>query len=97
MSSKHLRGDLNYAWPSAEIAVMGARGAVEIIFRGQDQERRETEYLQTFASPFPAAHRGFVDDIIPPRKTRSLIARGLQLLKTKDLINPFKKHDNLPL
>eukprot|EP01103_Thecamoeba_quadrilineata_P011085 TRINITY_DN2574_c0_g1_i1.p1 TRINITY_DN2574_c0_g1~~TRINITY_DN2574_c0_g1_i1.p1 ORF type:complete len:545 (-),score=111.04 TRINITY_DN2574_c0_g1_i1:96-1730(-) len=97
MSSKHLRGDFNYAWPSAEIAVMGPKGAVEIIFRGHDLQKREAEYLSTFANPFPAASRGFIDDIIRPRHTRALIAQGFNLLKSKKLENPTKKHDNLPL
>jgi propionyl-CoA carboxylase beta chain len=97
MSSKHLRGDLNYAWPTAEIAVMGSKGAVEIIFRGKDLQAREAEYVKKFANPFPAAARGFVDDIIRPSTTRKMICEGLELLKTKELQNPYKKHDNIPL
>ncbi len=67
MSSKHLRGDANYAWPTAEVAVMGAAGAVKIIFKGSDASKNEAEYIDKFANPFPAATRGFVDDIIEPR------------------------------
>ncbi|MDX2102589.1 MAG: carboxyl transferase domain-containing protein, partial [Alphaproteobacteria bacterium] len=99
MSSKHLRGDLNYAWPTAEIAVMGPKGAVEIIFRGEpDQiEARTDEYRQKFANPFVAASRGYIDDVIMPHNTRMRIARALTMLAAKDLQNPWKKHDNLPL
>lgn len=98
MSSKHLRGDLNYAWPTAEVAVMGAAGAVKIIFKGsQEIQKREAEYIHKFANPFPAATRGFVDDIIEPRFTRARICSDLKLLKNKDLKNPAKKHDNIPL
>ena len=102
MSSKHLRGDMNYAWPSAEIAVMGAKGAVEIIFRNElgDAEKieaRTKEYGARFANPFIAGHRGFVDDVILPRNTRVRIARALAALRTKQLTNPAKKHDNIPL
>lgn len=97
MSSKHLRGDVNYAWPTAEIAVMGAKGAVEIIFRGKDLKQREAEYIEKFANPFPAAARGFLDDIITPAKTRGLICRDLEILREKKLSNPTKKHGNIPL
>ncbi|GBD44434.1 Propionyl-CoA carboxylase beta chain [bacterium HR40] len=102
MSSKHLRGDVNYAWPTAEIAVMGPKGAVEIIFRSEkdDPERlaaREQEYRERFANPFVAARRGFVDDIIMPRGTRRRIVHSLRWLRTKRLENPWKKHDNIPL
>ncbi|PZO46780.1 MAG: methylmalonyl-CoA carboxyltransferase [Alphaproteobacteria bacterium] len=102
MSSKHLRGDVNYAWPSAEIAVMGAKGAVEIIFRADigDAEKtaaRAKEYSDRFANPFVAASRGYVDDVIMPRETRKRIIRALLTLKNKKLDNPSKKHDNLPL
>lgn len=102
MSSKHLRGDLNYAWPSAQIAVMGAKGAVEIIFRGdlgdaQKTEARVKEYEEIFASPFVAAGRGFIDDVIEPSETRKRLIRGLRSLKDKKLENPWKKHDNIPL
>jgi propionyl-CoA carboxylase beta chain len=102
MSSKHIRGDFNYAWPSAEIAVMGAKGAVEIIFRADmnDPEAiaaREAEYKQRFANPFVAASLGYVDDVILPRGTRRRIVRGLKSLRGKELSNPWKKHDNIPL
>ena len=102
MSSKHIRGDLNYAWPTAEIAVMGAKGAVEIIFRAEagDPEKlaaREAEYKARFANPFAAAQRGFIDDVIKPRGTRRRLIRGLRTLKNKQLSNPWKKHDNIPL
>ncbi|GGZ08686.1 acyl-CoA carboxylase subunit beta [Novosphingobium colocasiae] len=100
MSSKHLRGDLNYAWPTAEIAVMGAKGAVEIIFRGQDEEGMAAstrEYEDRFANPFVAASRGYIDEVIYPHSTRKRIALGLRKLRTKQLENPWKKHDNIPL
>jgi propionyl-CoA carboxylase beta chain len=102
MSSKHLRGDVNYAWPSAEIAVMGAKGAVEIIFRADigDAEKiaaRTKEYSDRFANPFVAAARGYLDDVIMPRETRRRIIRALRALKGKKLENPWKKHDNIPL
>jgi propionyl-CoA carboxylase beta chain len=102
MSSKHLRGDVNYAWPSAEVAVMGPKGAVEIIFR-QDIgdpakiEARTEEYRQRFANPFVAAARGFIDDVIFPRSTRRRICRSLAMLREKKLQNPWKKHANIPL
>merc|ERR1712167_556075 len=83
MSSKHLRGDVNYAWPSAEIAVMGAAGAVEIIFRGKDVEANTLEYSQRFANPMLAAQRGFVDDIISPEETRLRICEDLEVLQSK--------------
>ncbi|TYZ61827.1 hypothetical protein PybrP1_007584 [[Pythium] brassicae (nom. inval.)] len=88
MSSKHLRGDINYAWPSAEIAVMGAKGAVEIIFRGQNVEENTADYERKFANPMVAAQRGFVDDIIEPVNTRRHICEDLDVLETKDLKNP---------
>ncbi|XP_061781302.1 propionyl-CoA carboxylase beta chain, mitochondrial isoform X1 [Nerophis lumbriciformis] len=98
MSSKHLRGDINYAWPTAEVAVMGAKGAVQIIFRGKDnQAEAETEYVDKFANPFPAAVRGFVDDIIEPATTRKKICRDLEVLASKKQVNPWKKHANIPL
>jgi propionyl-CoA carboxylase beta chain len=102
MSSKHLRGDVNFAWPSAEIAVMGPKGAVEIIFRGDlgdtaAIEARTEEYREKFANPFVAASRGFIDDVIPPRDTRRRIAKALAMLRGKELHNPPKKHDNIPL
>jgi len=102
MASKHLRGDLNYAWPTAEIAVMGAKGAVEIIFRSDigDKEaiaERTKEYEARFANPFVAASMGFIDEVIMPHSTRRRIAVGLRKLRTKKLENPWKKHDNIPL
>ena len=97
MSSKHLRGDSNYALPSAEVAVMGAKGAVEIIFRGSDIEKETLNYTDTFANPMKAAQRGFIDDIIDPKTTRTRICEDLELLETKELSNPWKKHGNIPL
>ena len=102
MSSKHLRGDVNYAWPSAEIAVMGPKGAVEIIFRSdlgdpEKIEARTEEYRARFANPFVAASRGFIDDVIMPHGTRRRIARALRWLADKRLQNPWKKHANIPL
>eukprot|EP00003_Mantamonas_plastica_P030448 TRINITY_DN757_c0_g2_i6.p1 TRINITY_DN757_c0_g2~~TRINITY_DN757_c0_g2_i6.p1 ORF type:complete len:454 (-),score=180.16 TRINITY_DN757_c0_g2_i6:28-1389(-) len=97
MSSKHLRGDINYAWPSAEIAVMGAKGAVEIIFRGKNTKEEEKKYIDKFANPMVAAQRGFVDDIIRPATTRQRICEDLEFLRTKDISNPWKKHGNIPL
>ena len=102
MSSKHLRGDVNYAWPTAEIAVMGAKGAVEIIFRAdaKDPEKlaeREAEYKARFANPFVAASLGYIDDVIMPHGTRRRVVRALRSLRTKELRNPWKKHDNIPL
>jgi propionyl-CoA carboxylase beta chain len=102
MASKHLRGDVNYAWPTAEIAVMGAKGAVEIIFRKslddpEEIEKRTEEYEDRFLNPFVAAERGYIDEVIQPRNTRMRICRALALLKGKKLDNPWKKHDNIPL
>jgi propionyl-CoA carboxylase beta chain len=98
MSSKHLAGDLNYAWPNAEIAVMGAKGAVEIIFRGdKDIEAREIEYKENIANPFVAASRGYLDDVIRPQNTRSRICRALGVLADKHVEKVSKKHDNMPL
>jgi propionyl-CoA carboxylase beta chain len=102
MASKHLRGDLNYAWPAAEIAVMGPKGAVEIIFRADmgdpaKIEARTNEYRKRFANPFVAASRGFIDDVISPAATRPRLARALAMLRTKKLENPWKKHGNIPL
>ncbi|XP_040572064.1 propionyl-CoA carboxylase beta chain, mitochondrial [Lepeophtheirus salmonis] len=97
MSSKHLRGDVNYAWPTAEVAVMGSKGAVSIIFRGKGSEEQEREYVEKFGNPFPAAKRGYVDDIIEPRTTRRRICRDLDILSTKKQTNPWKKHANIPL
>jgi propionyl-CoA carboxylase beta chain len=102
MSSKNIRGDFNYAWPTAEIAVMGPKQAVEIIFRADigDPEKlavREAEYKAHFANPFVAASRGYIDDVIMPHGTRRRIVRALKSLKGKELKNPWKKHDNIPL
>ncbi len=100
MASKHLRGDVNYAWPSAQIAVMGAKGAVEIIFRGADADgiaQKTREYEDRFMSPFVAAERGYIDEVILPRSTRRRVARALAMLRGKRLENPWKKHDNIPL
>ena len=102
MASKHLRGDVNYAWPSAEIAVMGPEGAARIIFRedAADPDRlaaKTDEYREKFANPFVAAGRGYLDDIIMPRNSRRRIARALSMLADKQLENPPRKHDNLPL
>jgi propionyl-CoA carboxylase beta chain len=102
MASKHLRGDVNYAWPTAEIAVMGSKGAAEIIYRSElsDKDKiaaREVDYKARFANPFVAAERGFLDDVIMPNSTRRRVARALDMLKAKRLENPWKKHDNIPL
>ena len=102
MASKHLRGDVNYAWPTAEIAVMGAKGATEILYRSEldDSEKieqRTKDYEDRFANPFVAAEMGFVDDVIIPHNTRKRIARAFASLRNKDLQNPWKKHDNIPL
>ncbi|SMD03693.1 propionyl-CoA carboxylase beta chain [Fulvimarina manganoxydans] len=102
MASKHLRGDINYAWPTAQIAVMGAKGATEIIHRKDagDAEKLAAHtkaYEDRFLSPFVAAERGYVDEVIMPRSTRRRVARALAMLRTKELENPWKKHDNIPL
>lgn len=106
MSSKHLRGDVNYAWPTAEIAVMGPEGAIEVLY-GKEiaasdnptelQKEKVEKYKELFANPYNAARYGYIDDIIEPRNTRFRIIRSLQQLATKKLTNPLKKHDNLPL
>jgi propionyl-CoA carboxylase beta chain len=102
MSSKHIRGDVNYAWPSAEIAVMGPKGAAEIIFRAdaddpQKMAAHEKAYRERFANPFIAAERGYVDDVIFPRSTRRRVIRALRTLAGKQMENPWRKHDNIPL
>ena len=97
MSSKHLKGDVNYAWPSAEIAVMGAKGAVEIIFRGKDVDSNTAEYERKFANPLVAAQRGFVDGVISPSETRRLICEDLEVLANKRTERPWRKHGNIPL
>lgn len=102
MASKHLRGDMNYAWPTAQIAVMGARGAVEIIYRkdignAEKIAAHTKAYEDRFLSPFVAAERGYVDEVIMPHSTRRRVARALRMLRNKDMQNPWKKHDNIPL
>jgi len=102
MASKHLRGDFNYAWPTAQIAVMGAKGAVEILYRQDlgDADKiaaHTAEYEGRFANPFVAAEKGFIDDVIMPHATRKRVARSLASLRGKRLENPWKKHDNIPL
>jgi hypothetical protein len=102
MSSKHLRGDVSFAWPNAEIAVMGTKGAVEIIVR-EDKGNpaklaaREAEYKARSANAFVAGARGFIDDVIQPHETRKRICRSLAMLKDKKLDNPWRKHGNIPL
>lgn len=106
MNSKHIRGDLSFAWPSAEIAVMGPKGAVEILFRKEIADSRDPagaterymeEYRQRFAHPYIAAARGYVDDVIDPRETRERLVSGLDMLRNKRDTNPPKKHGNIPL
>jgi propionyl-CoA carboxylase beta chain len=106
MNSKHIRGDFNYAWPSAEIAVMGPKGAVEIIFKKEiakaddpeaELERKLTEYIEKFANPYIAAERGYLDDVILPAETKIKLINAFRLLKTKVDKNPKKKHGNIPL
>jgi propionyl-CoA carboxylase beta chain len=102
MASKHIRGDINYAWPTAEIAVMGSRGAAEILYRADLADKakiagRVKDYEDRFANPFVAAERGFLDEVIMPHSTRKRVARALAMLKDKKLENPWKKHDNIPL
>ncbi len=102
MASKHLRGDFNYAWPTAEIAVMGAKGAVEILYRSElaDKDKiaqRTKDYEDRFANPFVAAEKGFIDEVIMPHSTRRRVCRAFASLRGKQLSNPWKKHDNIPL
>ena len=106
MNSKHIRGDFNYAWPSAEIAVMGPKGAVEIIFKKEistaknpekELERKLKEYIEKFANPYIAAERGFLDDVIEPKTTKRVLINAFELLKDKVDLNPRKKHSNIPL
>jgi propionyl-CoA carboxylase beta chain len=100
MASKHIGGDVNYAWPSAQIAVMGAKGAVEIIFRGRTAEEIAAEtkaYEDRFMSPFVAAERGYIDEVIRPQSTRKRVTRALAMLRSKTVERPRKKHDNMPL
>lgn len=100
MASKHIGADVNYAWPTAQIAVMGAKGAVEIIFRGGDPETIAAQtkaYEDRFMSPFVAAERGYIDEVIMPHSTRRRVARALAMLRTKHVEQPWRKHDNIPL
>ena len=106
MSSKHLRGDINFAWPTAEIAVMGAEGAVNIISRkeiaasGKPAEKRQqlvSEYIEKFNNPYIAAARGYIDDVIDPADTRPKLIRAFEMLKNKAVSNPNRKHGNIPL
>jgi propionyl-CoA carboxylase beta chain len=106
MNSKNIGADLNFAWPTAEIAVMGAKGAAEIIFKKEISEaadrdakwkEKEAEYQTMFANPYRAAERGFIDEVIRPQNTRKHICTSLQILKNKKITKPWKKHDNLPL
>lgn len=100
MASKHLRGDLNLAWPTAEVAVMGAKGACEIIFRGRsphELEEATREYTDKFANPLTAAARGYIDDVVRPAETRKIIGEGFEMLRGKQQVNPWKKHGNIPL
>jgi propionyl-CoA carboxylase beta chain len=106
MSSKHIRGDINYAWPTAEIAVMGPEAAVNILFKDEieraedsDQRRKEliAEYNEKFTNPYIAASRGYIDEVIPPHDTRKKIISALDMLKNKRDTNPPKKHGNIPL
>ncbi|GAI02455.1 unnamed protein product, partial [marine sediment metagenome] len=106
MSSKSLRGDINYAWSTAEIAVMGPEGAVNIIYRDEikksanpeeTRQRLIQEYRDKFANPYVAAARGYIDDVIDPRETRPKLIKALQMLQNKEVSNPSKKHGNIPL
>jgi propionyl-CoA carboxylase beta chain len=106
MSSKHLRGDMNFAWPQAEIAVMGPDGAVNVIYREQIQKAENKaeakkklvkEYQDKFANPYVAAARGYIDDVIDPRETRPMLIKALDMLQNKRDTNPPKKHGNIPL
>jgi propionyl-CoA carboxylase beta chain len=106
MNSKHIRGDYNVAWPSAEIAVMGSKGAVEILFRKEIAEAddpelaltaRDAEYREMFAHPYLAAERGYIDDVIEPADTRPRLIHALRLLRDKRDQNPWRKHGNIPL
>ena len=106
MASKHLRGDFNYAWPTAEIAVMGAKGAVEIIHRRrlknarnpeQERQRLTEDFNETFANPYKAAALGYIDDVIEPSETRNKLIRALEMLLDKEELRPARKHGNIPL
>ena len=100
MSSKHLRGDINYAWPTAEIAVMGAEGAAKIIFKKVKENHLKDKidnYEKNFSNPYVAASRGYIDEVILPSKTRLKVSNAFRVLREKKLKNPWKKHDNIPL
>jgi propionyl-CoA carboxylase beta chain len=102
MNSKHIGADMNYAWPSAEIAVMGAKGAVEIIFKGDAStplsiKKKEEEYIEHFANPYRAAERGYVDEVIKPADTRNKLISAFKMLENKVDKLPKKKHGNIPL
>jgi propionyl-CoA carboxylase beta chain len=106
MSSKHLRGDMNFAWPQAEIAVMGPDGAVNIIYRdeikkaenkAEAKKKLVKEYQDKFANPYVAAGRGYIDDVLDPRETRPMLIKALDMLQNKRDTNPPKKHGNIPL
>jgi len=102
MASKHLRSDFNYAWPTSEIAVMGAKGATEIIHRADLKDpdklaQHTADYEDRFANPFVAAERGFIDEVIQPRSTRKRVARAFASLRNKKVTTPWKKHNNVPL
>jgi acetyl-CoA carboxylase carboxyltransferase component len=106
MCCKHIRGDVNYAWPTAEIAVMGPEGAVNVVFRDQiaaaddveaTRRRLTADYRERFANPYAAAARGYVDEVILPRETRPKLIAALEVVRTKRDTNPPKKHGNIPL
>jgi propionyl-CoA carboxylase beta chain len=106
MNSKHIGADLNFAWPSAEIAVMGAKGASEIIFKKEISEaqnpaakllEKETEYAELFANPYTAAQRGFIDEVILPKDTRRKLIKAFSMLENKEVVLPKRKHGNIPL
>jgi propionyl-CoA carboxylase beta chain len=106
MNSKHIGADLNFAWPNAEIAVMGAKGASEIIFRKEIMKaenpaekllEKEAEYAETFANPYKAAQRGFIDEVILPKNTRRKLIKAFTMLKDKEVLRPNRKHGNIPL
>jgi propionyl-CoA carboxylase beta chain len=106
MNSKHIGADLNFAWPSAEIAVMGAKGAAEIIFKKEISEstdpaatwaQKEAEYAEAFANPYQAAARGYVDEVIFPHETRAKLIRAFGMLENKSVARPKRKHGNIPL
>ena len=102
MASKHIGADVNYAWPSAEIAVMGPKGAVEVLYRSELSDpdkiaKRIKEYETRFANPFVAAERGYIDEVIMPHSTRRRVARALAMLENKEIPRPWRKHDNIPL